>query len=216
MKPSERRALEAEKRAKKEAEEREREIQRALREAEKQTDKIQISREESAEPDLGGINREDTYEKLSKKKTNAKADGYHRESFWSNHSRLIAFIITTVVVLFVVGPLGYDIYLNVRDAQGQGNKVEGKPLTVEDVYYIAENADAIKWTSFEKFNYTDYGGEREFAIEGTDLTLRVGKAQDSAYPEYVRLIHYRSGDLIKEIRTVSSYKIEEFIQNHAD
>ena len=215
MKPSERRALEAEKRAQKEAEARERELQKAIREAEKQSHKIQNDQDESGAPDLGGINREDTYEKLSKRNTKAKVDGYHRESFWSNHSRLIAFIITTVVVLFVVGPLGYDIYLNVRDAQSQGNKVEGKPMTVEDVYYIAENADAIKWSSFEKFNYTDYGGEREFAIEGTSLTLRVGKSQSSAYPEYIRLIDYTSGDFIKDVRKASSYEINEFIEKHA-
>ena len=41
------------------------------------------------------------------------------------------------------------------------------------------------------------------------------KSSESAYPEYVRLIHYKSGDLIKEIRTVSIYKIEEFIEDHA-
>ena len=216
MKPSERRALEAEKRAQREAEARERELQRAAQEAEKKSGETVPPQKEPDDAEPSEISRNATYKKLPEEKIRVTGDGYHRESFWSNHSRLIAFIITTVVVLFVAGPLGYDIYLNVRDAQGQGNRVEGKVMTVDDVYYIAENADAIKWTSFESFKYTDYGGEREFAIEGTDLTLRVGKAKDSAYPEYVRLIHYRSGDLIKEIRTESSYKIEEFIQYHAD
>ena len=207
MKPSERRALLAERQAQREAEERERERQRAERAA-------AVERGETA-PERDEADRYATSEKTRRKKKRAESDGHHRESFWSNNARLIAFVVTTVVVLFVVGPLGYDIYLNVSDALSQGNRVDGVDMTVEDVYFIAENGDAIKWSSFENFKYTDYGGEREFPIEGTDLTLRVGKSSESAYPEYVRLIHYKSGDLIKEIRTVSIYKIEEFIEDHA-
>ena len=207
MKPSERRALLAERQAQREAEERERERQRAERAAAVERGETAPERDEA---ELFAAN-----EKPRRKKERAESDGHHRESFWSNNARLIAFVVTTVVVLFVVGPLGYDIYLNVSDALSQGNRVEGVAMEIDDVYFIAENGDAIKWSSFEKFQYTDYGGEREFPIEGTDLTLRVGKSSESAYPEYVRLIHYKSGDLIKEIRTVSIYKIEEFIEDHA-
>ena len=216
MKPSERRALEAEKRAQKLAEMRERELAKEAKNAEKQREnKSNDFAEPARESKNGRIAPEATYKNLPEEEIKVTGDGYHRESFFSNYARLIAFIITTAVVLFVVGPLGYDIYLNIKDARDQATQVEGKAMTIEDLNYIIDHADEIGWSNLTKFTHSDYGDEREFAIDGTAITLRVGKSKTSDYPEYMRLIHYGSGEYIKEIRKASAYEIDEFIEKHA-
>ncbi len=214
MKPSERRALEAEKRAQKLAEMRERELAKEAKKAEKEDRNTSVDKDAPPRENRG-MDPEATYKKLPEEEIKVTGDGYHRESFFSNHVQLIAFIITTAVVLFVVGPLGYDIYLNIKDAQNQAMKVEGKAMTIEDLNYIIDHADEIGWSSLTKFKHSDYGDEREFSIDGTALTLRVGKSKTSDYPEYMRLIHYGSGEYIKEIRKASAYEIDEFIEKHA-
>ena len=222
MKPSERRALEAEKRARKEAEARERELQKAAREAEKseyasvQDQSFDIPKYESAsngDSGVGNLNYGTDESNIAKRKKK-KGDGLHRESFFSNNARLIAFIITTAVALFVIGPLGYDIYLNVRDAQSKGTQVEGKGnMTIEALIDLADYGEQITWSSMEVFNYTEYSGGdiREFIVEGTDLTVRVGKSKNSKYPEYVRVINYKTGALIEEVRGMSVYDLKDFI-----
>ncbi len=214
MKPSERRALEAEKRAQKLAEMHERELAKEAKRAESKN-RSGFGVENSVPRESRGIDPEANYKKLPEEEIEVKGDGHHRESFFSNHAHLIAFILTTVVVLFVVGPLGYDIYLNVKDAQNNVTQVDGKSMTLDDLDYIIGHSTEIKWSSFEKFNYADYGDDREFAIEGTSLTLRVGKSKSSEYPEYIRLIDYKSGDFIKDVRKASAYEINEFVEKHA-
>ena len=230
MKPSERRALEAEKRARKEAEARERELQKAARKAEKsdyaspQDKAFDVAQYESAPNtasesynDFGNASfgAEESKPPKTKKK---KGNGLPKGSFFSNNARLIAFIITTAVALFVIGPLGYDIYLNVRDAQRQGTQVEGKgEMTVEALIDLAEYGEQITWSSMESFTYTEYSGGdvREFVVEGTSLTVRVGKSKNSKYPEYVRLINYRTGALVEEVRGMSVYDLKDFIDENS-
>ena len=226
MKPSERRALEAEKRARKEAEARERELQKAARKAEKsdcapvQDQSFDIPQYESTPKSDSGASSVNygTDESIPAKRKKKKDDGLHKESFFSNNARLIAFIITTAVALFVIGPLGYDIYLNVRDAQSKGTQVEGKgEMTVEALIDLAEYGEQITWSSMESFTYTEYSGGdvREFVVEGTSLTVRVGKSKNSKYPEYVRLINYRTGALVEEVRGMSVYDLKDFIDENS-
>lgn len=228
MKPSERRALEAEKRARQEAEWREKELQRQARKAAKQDRSAQRQDQPAPEQDIftaetlresadtERINDDATYKKLPEKEIEVKGDGYHRESFWSNHARLIAFIVAGVFAVLVVGPLGYDIYLNVRDYMEGGKDVEGKVLTEETVLTMNELGSGLTWEMLEAFEHTSFGDVIEIEVEGTDLTLRAGRTKSSKYPDYVRLIHYYNdcGGYIKDIRSAKSGEIEDFFASH--
>ncbi len=221
MKPSERRALEAEKRARQEAEWREKELQKQAKKAAKQDmsaerEDIYAAETKRESADTERINSDATYTKLPEKEIEVKGDGYHRESFWSNHARLIAFIVAGVFAIFVVGPLGYDIYLNVRDYMEGGKDVEGKVLTEETVLTMNELGSDLTWEMLEGFEHTSFGDVIEIEVEGTDLTLRAGRTKSSKYPDYVRLIHYYNdcGGYIKDIRSAKSSEIEEFFTSH--
>ena len=265
MKPSERRALEAEKRAREAAEWREKELQRQAKKAEKsekKSDDYGIEMFDSAglerfdengeyisEPEASTtseenfadenkprrkerysgsrsenergrttyterLNEKAEFVKLPEKEIEVKGDGYHRESFFSNHARLIAFIVAATVAIFVVGPLGYDTYLNIRDYLNGGQEVGGKTLTVEGVEALVEMGAYLPWVELDKYEHTKYGDVIEIAIEGTDLTLRAERTKDGKYPDYVRLIHYYCGEFIKDIRSAEPEEIEKFFSDH--
>ena len=211
MKPSERRALEAEKRARQAAEYREKELQE---QAKKSAKKAGIAYNPPKETvDTERIDTNATYTKLPEKEIEVKGDGYHRESFWSNNVRLIAFIVTTVLVLFVFGPLGYDIYLNLNDYLEQGDAVDGKVMNEEILLSLASNGKYLTWTDLEAYEHTSLGNGNviEIGIEGTNLTLHVEKSKKSNYPDIVRLIDYANGTYIDDIRYAKASEIKDFI-----
>ena len=213
MKPSERRALEAEKRAREAAEWREKELEK---EAKKAAKKAGVAYQPPKQPtDTERMNTDAEYTKLPKGEIEVKGDGYHRESFWSNHVRLIAFIVTTVVVLFVVGPLGYDIYLNVRDWNENGAAVEGIVMDEEALLALAEKGKNLSWEDLEAFEHKSLNGGKAMEIDlaGTNLILRADRNKDGVYPYSVSLISYANGTRVEDIRTAGTSKIESFISS---
>lgn len=211
MKPSERRALDAERKAREAAEWREKELEK---QAKKEAKKQGIAYKPKEEPlDTERIDTTATYTKLPEKEIEVKGDGYHRESFFSNNARIIAFIVATVLVLFVFGPLGYDIYLNVSDYLERADAVEGKVMNEATLIAIAESGKYLTFADLAVYEHTSLGdGEViEIAVEGTNLTLHVEKAAKGDYPDVVRLIDYANGRYIDDIRYAKASEIKDFI-----
>ncbi|MBP3375330.1 MAG: hypothetical protein J6L83_01030 [Clostridia bacterium] len=183
MKPSERRALEAEKRAQREAEAREREL---TAEKKEDTQKDQpLAEEGDGAPEI-------------------KADEkpYRRkEGFFQSHIRLITFIITATLILTVFGPLGVDMLVAAKNDKIVNNKED---ISIETVYKIYDLYDSVHWGSFKNFNYTDYSDkvegnlvyEREYPVKDSRLVVKAGGSSMSDKPEYIYLIDYRDGILI--------------------
>ena len=175
MKPSERRAL-------KELQEREKELQQYT---------VTEPQEENDIP------------KGSKKSGDRDTKG-RIKSFFDSHVRLITFIVSVIVVLGVLSPFGVDMLISSM----QDEKVTDKyNISMAAVYTIYDNAGSITWRSFEPFNYTDYSREdgkyfvREYPISDSKLVLKIGGSKLSGAPDYIYLISYETGeyvDLLKE------------------
>ncbi len=230
MKPSERRALEAEMRAQKEAEQREKLLEAKSKRQESANhgavhNPATPSREEK-------MNSDAEYKKLPEEEIIVKGDGYHRESFFGRHVKLITFIICLTLILTVIGPWGVDRMVDKGRQDIYGDEVVNKnDLSVNGVMLLAQMGETITWDSFSNLNYIDYSFEkndvltqiREYPIEGTSLVLRVGGTETgkvieyklkgtnivlfrksdlklSETPDYVRLIDYSSGEFIDDIR----------------
>lgn len=229
MKPSERRALEAEKRAQKEAEQREKLLEAKSKRQEKASSYTAGS---ATPPREERINSDAQYKKLPEEEIKVSGDGYHRESFFSRHVKLITFIICMTLILTVIGPWGVDRLVDKGREEVFGQEVvDRNDLSVEGVKLLANMGETITWDSFSKLNYVDYSFEkngvntqiREYPIEGTSLVLRVGGTEIGTMteytvlgtnivlfrksnlklpetPEYVRLIDYASGEYVNDIR----------------
>ena len=192
MKPSEKRALEAEKRAQREAAERERELEREAAKAGKEENPTELNVDEN-------IDRQAPHKEST--------TGYkRREGFIQSHIRLITFIITSAIVLFVLGPLGVDMLVASKNDKIVNNKED---ISIETVYKIYDLYDSVHWGSFKNFNYTDYSDkvegvliyEREYPVKDSRLVVKAGGSSMKDSPEYIYLIDYRSGvriDLKKE------------------
>ena len=172
MKPSERRAL-------KELQEREKELQEQV----------------FTEPD----ETEETPEAPKDRDTRGRI-----KKFFDSHVRLITFIISVVVVFGVLSPFGIDMLISSMQDEKVTDK---KNISIGAVSTIYENAESITWRSFEDFNYTDYSREdekyfvREYPISDSKLVLKVGGSKLSGAPDYIYLISYETGeyvDLLKE------------------
>ena len=128
-----------------------------------------------------------------------------KEGFFQSHIRLITFIITATLVLTVLGPLGIDMLVAAKKDKVVNNK---KDIDITTVYSIYDNADVIEWKNFRNFNYTDYSydaknGEyyvREYPISNSRLVLKVGGSSLNTQPDYVYLIDYRSGEYIDVLK----------------
>ncbi len=222
MKPSEKRALEAEKRARKAAELREKELLKEARAAEKRDKKLNKAMPEMpAEEEPSRINAEATYEKLPEEQIEVEGDGYHRESFFSNHARLIAFIITAALVIFVVGPLGVDILVAKSRSEwnGSAEKNTGRNMTVSDLLTLSALGDEIEWGDLSGFSYSDSSYTKKgnttynykyYLEESEDLCLEVIGSDKNEKPEIVRLIDYNSGAFI-DIRDADTH---QFLKEH--
>ena len=230
MKPSERRALEAEMRAQKEAEQREKLLEAKSKRQESANhgavhNPATPSREEK-------MNSNAEYKKLPEEEIIVKGDGYHRESFFGRHVKLITFIICLTLIVTVIGPWGIDRMVDKGRQDIYGDEVMNKnDLSVKGVMMLAQMGETITWDTFENLNYIDYSFEkndvltqiREYPIEGTSLVLRVGgtatgkvteykitgtnivlfRKSDMKLPEtpdYVRLIDYSNGEFVDDIR----------------
>ncbi len=187
MKPSERRALEAEKRAAREAAEREKE--------------------------LTGIDSSFLQDEEKKEKT-VKGDGLHREGFFSSHVRLITFIICMTLILTVLGPWGVDMLVDMSRKEVFGeNKDDGTDMTEEVVLALAEKGYSVSWEDLEDYNHADLSYEfkdqhtgkkgvkyiREYTL-GDMVVLRVEGYSLLESPNMMRLIDYRSGKRNDDIR----------------
>ena len=243
MKPSERRALEAEKRAREAAEYREKELRRQAAAAERQA-KREAQREARKRMDQAGVPTEQFdpqkydfeagkkivetdgerlderagYRKLPKGEIEVKGDGYHKEGFFSKNARIIGLVIGLVLVLTVGCPLGLDIYFTIREMQEAGTPVEGDGmLTVDDIFVIAQSDTPFTWDSLGKKDYRSFSGDevREYPIEGTQMVLRIEKKKDNKYPSIVRIIHYTEGAYFSEVRGADVDKLETFFEKYS-
>lgn len=187
MKPSERRALKAQK----EAERLQREQEPAPAEPKEELPEIKDKTEISQKP----------------QKT---------ENFFTNHARLIAFIVTSVLIITVFSPFAIDMFL---ESQKDKNTVnDRKDMTLAHVYAIADNYGSITWRSFEQFNYTDMSRDdgkyytREYPIADTLLVLQVGGRTLSGQPEYIYLISLTDAEYIN----VGKDSVKIFVNKYVD
>lgn len=219
MKPSERRALEEEKRVQKEARMREAEHERQAEEA-RRSENVGSDGPEHKRQDGERIDKNAAYRKPPEEEIEVKGDGYHREGFFGSHARLITFIVCMALILTVLGPWGIDMLVAKSRQEVFGNEVEGKKdMTAESIILLSELGSDMTWKNLENFNYTDYSFSkegkatyiREYEVSGTSLFLRVGGARLSGSPDYVRLIDYESGEYIADIRKES---VRAFISLH--
>ncbi len=124
-----------------------------------------------------------------------------KEGFFQAHIRLITFIITATLVLTVLGPLGVDMLVASKNNRGVENLED---MSIDTVYTIHKNADAIEWKNLKKFNYSDYSYDsdsgkyivREYPIADSRLVLKVGGPKLASKPEFIQLIDYRSGQYV--------------------
>lgn len=128
-----------------------------------------------------------------------------KEGFIQSHIRLITFIITAALVLTILGPLGIDMLVAAKKDKVVNNK---KDIDITTVYSIFDNATVIEWKNFRNFNYTDFSydaknGEyyvREYPISNSSLVLKVGGSSLNTQPDYIYLIDYRSGEYINVLK----------------
>ena len=177
MKPSEKRALEAEKR--------------------RRAEEIRLRSE----------NPEETSEDVSLRslQQTERNTSQHREGFIQSHIRLITFFVTVILVIFVLSPIGIDLFIaNRRDKSVSG----GENMTLNTVYAIHDNADNMKWSYLEKYSYTDYSYDskngkylvREYSIADSRLVLKVGGSSVGTALDYAHLINYSTGDYIDVLK----------------
>ena len=141
-------------------------------------------------------------------KRNSDIDAKPRkEGFIQSHVRLITFIICMVLMLTVLGPWGIDMLVEKRNNQ---TVLGRKDISLESVYILSDNAEAVKWENLKNFNYTDYSyntsngskyNVREYPIADSSLYIKAGGYNLSKSPDYIYLIDYKSGeyiDILKE------------------
>ena len=197
MKPSERRAMQAQK----QAEARERELEK-LNGQRAQTE--QAAERQEAKNTLPGV------QQAADENVRGGAKG-----FLFRHAKLIAFLVTSVLIICVFSPFAVDRLLDSRENAGVvGNK---KNLSIEAVYSIADNYGSITWKSFEKFNYTDMSRDdgtyftREYFVDGSKFVLRVGGYDLDDVPEYIYLMSYADEDYVN----LANGNVREFVKKYS-
>ena len=237
LKPSEKRALEAQKRIK-EAEERERAREAELlnyggddgeRLSAEEREKLLEARakrqskydgREAPIDDRKERHGDKSYIKLPEEEIDVKGDGYHRESFFGSHIRLITFIITITLVLTVLGPWTID-YLVTKSRDGwakTGGEQNLVDITIDDILRI-ETTESYTWKAFEGFNYVDTsdGGDymREyFFAESENLSVKIISATGSGKPDIILLIDYNSPKGMENNVNLYKGSAEEFLKEH--
>ena len=222
MKPSERRALEAEKRAQKEAEAREKELAKAAKAKETGDGG---SRPESSDSER--VDAEVSYKKLPEEEIEVEG-GHHKEKFFDSHVRLITFIISLTLVLTVLGPWGIDQLIAMRRNDYAGEDVtDGKNMTVTDLLTLSDKGKALKWSDLDGFNYTDlsynYKDEktkkkktyyiRDYSV-GDGLLLKVQGYSLSGAPGYVQLYLYKDDGNSVFLSDIRVEDVEKFLRDN--
>lgn len=128
-----------------------------------------------------------------------------KQNFFSNHARLIAFIVTALVVFTVFSPFAVDMFI---EWQSNRNVVNNKKdITLDQVYVVADNYGSVTWQTFNDFNYTDRSHDngkyqkREYPIKDTGFVLVVGGVAGVDVPEYIYIqsyAHATYADLAKD------------------
>ncbi len=77
------------------------------------------------------------------------------ETFWTRNVRLLTFLICMAVFLAVFGP--YSVF-RIRACMVE-NRLEGDPMTVEDVIDLAALHDQLKFSDFQRFERSESKGE---------------------------------------------------------
>ncbi len=200
MKPSEKRALRAQKAAEKTETEKLQEKEWTAENVAE--DEVALDAESELRNDTGAEAEEQYVWGSHKSETESKKKPYKRkEGFFQSHIRLITFIVTTVVLILFLSPFAVDMIVKYRNDKIV-NSIQD--IDMDSVFSIYDNSDVIEWKSFSNFNYTDLGydtenGEyrvREYPISNSRLVLKVGGHSMSNRPEYVQLIDYRTGQFI--------------------
>ena len=137
-----------------------------------------------------------------------------REGFFSKNVRIITFAICAVLILTVLGPWSVDrLVEKQRESIFGSSKTNKENITVSDIIYLADLGDALAWSDFDKFNYTDFSYDyrdeatnkkkteyiREYSVDGV-LTVKVIGSSMKGSPACVQLICYREGAIIEDIR----------------
>lgn len=165
----------------------------------------------------GGVSG--TYQNTEQASAPEKQNGrpYKRkEGFFQSHIRLITFIISSALVLFVLGPLGIDMLIASRNAQTVTDK---KDITVNEVCAIYNRGGRITWYYFDDYNYTDYSSRkngkrtREYPIKGSSLVLRVQGEYRGDKIYLVHLIDYSgNGDGVDQYVDVLTEDPRDFFE----
>ena len=205
MKPSEKRALDAEKRAQREAEQREKLL-------EAKSKRQESLAERRTEEESERVNTSADYKKLPEEEIEVQGDGYHRESFFGRNVKFITFIVCMALILTVLGPWGVDMLVEKSRAQYVNDEIVNKlDLSVSGLELLADMGSTLSWDDLANLNCTVFEDSKdivkEYPIKDTYLTLRVEGTSSSKYPEIVRLIHYDSGEYVNDIRKQSIDKI---------
>ena len=144
--------------------------------------------------------------------------GGKKEGFFAKHARLIAFIVTALVVFTVFSPFAVDMFI---EWQSNRNVVNNKKdITLEQVYVVADNYGSVTWQTFNDFNYTNRSHDdgkyqkREYPIKDTGFVLVVGGVAGRNVPEYIYIqsyAHAAYADLAKDNvkQFVNKYTQEE-------
>ncbi len=239
LKPSEKRALEAQKRIK-EAEKRanglnsnDYENKESIRVSAEEREKILEAKakrqskydgREAPIDDKKERGQDKSYRKLPEEEIEVKGDGYHRESFFGSHVRLITFIITLALVLTVLGPWGIDMLVSKsRDKWNSTNGVQDlKDITVEDIIRLSDSGN-ITWEKLADYNYEDSSYEKQgkttynhkYYVKGNpDLCLEVIGYSDKGKPDIVRIIDYASPEDMDSFADLGENSAEKFLKEH--
>ncbi len=147
-----------------------------------------------------------TSEKADKMTSKGNNGQYRRkESFFSNHVKLITFLIVGSIVI-----LGFAFGIDMYVINQKGKTVTDlEDMTLNTVYAMHDNADNMKWQHLKKYNYTDYsfdtnGGKyivREYPIADSKLVLKVGGSSVDTTLEYAQLIDYETGNWVDVLKT---------------
>ena len=161
-----------------------------------------------------------SYKKLPEEEIEVKGDGYHRESFFGSHIRLITFIISVTLVMTVLGPWAIDMLVS-RSREGWAkNEVQNDlaDITIEDILRI-EHSGVYKWESFSGFNYVDNSDtkeyEREFFFkESENLSVKLISDSDKGVPDMIILIDYNSPKGMENNVNLLKGSAEDFLKEH--
>lgn len=138
------------------------------------------------------------------------------KSFFSDNARLIAFIVTSFLIITVFSPFAVDMFLERQKDKGVVR--DKKDITIEQVYAVADNIGSITWKSFESFNYTDRSRDdgkyytREYPIADTLFVLQVGGKTMSGLPEYIYLISLTDSQYVN----VAKDNVRQFVKKYQD